>query len=57
MSEVGDIVGGNITEEGVYVNQIAAKDGETVSINILFYANDHSEYEAKKSAVEAINDG
>ena len=57
MSAVGDIVGGSITDEGVYVNEVVAKDDSTVTITVIFYANDHSEYEAKKSAVEAINNG
>ena len=57
MSEIGDIIGGNITEDGVFVNQIAAKDGKTVSVNVLFYSNDHDSYDEKKAAVEALNSG
>ena len=57
MSAVGDIVGGSITDEGVYVNEVVAKDDATVTITVIFYANDHNEYEEKKSAVEAINNG
>ena len=57
MSEIGDIIGGNITEDGVFVNQVAAKDGETVTVNVLFYSNDHDSYDEKRAAVEALNSG
>ena len=57
MSEIGDIVGGNITEDGVFVNEIAVKNNDTVSVNVIFYANDHESYSEKRAAVEALGSG